>query len=112
LASADGALLVKAFPMNVFIVYAHPEPKSFNGAMKDLAVETLRNLDHDVAVSDLYAMGFNPVVGAGDFLGERADPGFLSIAREQTKACQTETLASDIVEGSSAQKDPAAGTAG
>jgi hypothetical protein len=26
--------------MQVLIVYAHPEPKSFNGAMKDLAVET------------------------------------------------------------------------
>lgn len=26
--------------MQVLIVYAHPEPKSFNGAMKDLAIET------------------------------------------------------------------------
>ncbi|WP_235949964.1 NAD(P)H-dependent oxidoreductase [Paenibacillus apii] len=27
--------------MNVLIVYAHPEPKSFNGALKDLAVAAL-----------------------------------------------------------------------
>lgn len=83
--------------MQVLIVYAHPEPKSFNGAMKDLAVETLQAAGHEVAVSDLYAMGFSPVTGAADFQGERADPAFLSIAAEQTKAFETGTLAPDIV---------------
>lgn len=83
--------------MNVLIVYAHPEPKSFNSAMRDLAVETLRGAGHEVVVSDLYAMRFNAVVGEGDFLGERADPEFLAIAAEQTKAIQTNTLAPDIV---------------
>ena len=83
--------------MNVLIVYAHPEPRSFNGAMKDLAVETLRGAGHDVTMSDLYAMRFNAVVGADDFLGERANTDFLSIAAEQTKAYNTATLAPDIV---------------
>ena len=82
--------------MNVLIVYAHPEPKSFNGAMRDLAVETLREAGHDIVVSDLYAMGFEAVVGADDFKGEREDPGFLSIAKEQTRAYATGTLASDV----------------
>jgi NAD(P)H dehydrogenase (quinone) len=83
--------------VNVLIVYAHPEPRSFNGAMKDLAVETLRAEGHEVVVSDLYAMNFNPVTSANDFLGERANPDFLSIAREQTKAFETGAFASDIV---------------
>ena len=83
--------------MNVLIVYAHPEPKSFNGAMKDLAIETLRGAGHEVAVSDLYAMHFHAVVGEDDFLGERADLDFLSVATEQTKAFQTGTLAPEIV---------------
>lgn len=83
--------------MNVLIVYAHPEPKSFNGAMKDVAVETLRGAGHEVMVSDLYAMGFRAVVGPDDFEGEREDVGFLSIAREQTNAINTGTLAADIV---------------
>jgi NAD(P)H dehydrogenase (quinone) len=83
--------------LNVLIVYAHPEPKSFNGAMKDVAVETLRNAGHEVIISDLYAMRFNAVVGADDFAGERADTEFLSIAGEQTKAYETGTLAPDIV---------------
>ena len=83
--------------MNVLIVYAHPEPKSFNGAMKDLAIEMLRGAGYEVAVSDLYAMHFHAVVGEDDFLGERADPDFLSVATEQTKAFQTGTLAPEIV---------------
>lgn len=83
--------------MNVLIVYAHPEPKSFNGAMKDAAVETLRKAGHTVVVSDLYAMKFNPTVGLEDFEGERSKPDFLSIAREQTHAFETGTLAADVV---------------
>lgn len=83
--------------MNVLIVYAHPEPKSFNGAMKDLAIEMLRGAGYEVAVSDLYAMHFHAVVGEDDFLGERADLDFLSVATEQTKAFQTGTLAPEIV---------------
>jgi NAD(P)H dehydrogenase (quinone) len=50
-----------------------------------------------VEVTDLYAMRFKAVVGADDFHGERANPEFLSIAAEQTRACETGTLASDIV---------------
>ena len=83
--------------MNVLIVYAHPEPKSFNGAMKDVAVETLRGAGHEVVESDLYAMRFHAAVGADDFLGERADPDFLSVATEQTKAFQNGTLAPEVV---------------
>ena len=74
-----------------------PKPKLFNGAMKDLAVETLRGRGDNVEVTDLYAMKFKAVVGADDFQGKRADPDFLSVATEQTRAYQTGTLASDIV---------------
>jgi NAD(P)H dehydrogenase (quinone) len=83
--------------VNVLIVYAHPEPRSFNGALKDLAVATLRSAGHEVQVSDLYAMTFEPVVGPADFHGERADPEVLSIPREQTRAYEAGTLAPDIV---------------
>ncbi|TPN02125.1 NAD(P)H-dependent oxidoreductase [Mesorhizobium sp. B2-1-3A] len=82
--------------MNILIVYAHPEPKSFNGAMKDLALETLTRAGHEVVVSDLYAMGFNPVAGPGDISGERNDPEFFSLPREQTAAYDAGVLSSDI----------------
>jgi NAD(P)H dehydrogenase (quinone) len=83
--------------LNVLIVYAHPEPKSFNGAMKDVAVATLRGEGHEVVVSDLYAIGFNPVAGPDDFTGDLADPDFFSLQREQTKAYETGRLSPDIV---------------
>ena len=59
--------------MNVLIVYAHPEPKSFNAALRDAAVSRLTQLGHDVQVSDLYAQNFNPAAGPGDY-AERANP--------------------------------------
>ena len=81
--------------MQVLIVYAHPEPTSFNGAMRDLAVATLTNQGHEVEVSDLYAMGWNAVAGPADMDGP-TDPARFSLAREQTMAMESGTIAADI----------------
>jgi NAD(P)H dehydrogenase (quinone) len=81
--------------MRVLIVYAHPEPTSFNGAMKDLAVETLSAAGHAVTVSDLYAQGFNPVAGAHDFM-HRSDPARLDFGAEQAHAARTGGFAPDV----------------
>lgn len=82
--------------MHVLIVYAHPEPASFNGAMKDLAVGTLAAQGHAVEVSDLYAMGWNPTAGPADIAGPRAEAERFSLAREQTVAMETGTIAAEI----------------
>lgn len=82
--------------MNVLIVYAHPEPKSFNGAMKDVAVKTLTAAGHDVVVSDLYSMGFNPVAGHDDFEEQPSNPEFFSLPIEQTNAYEKGTTSPDI----------------
>lgn len=81
--------------MHVLIVFAHPEPQSFSGSMKDLAVETLTAAGHTVTVSDLYAQRFNPVAGPGDFLA-RADAGHLDLGVEQAHAAKTRGFAADI----------------
>lgn len=81
--------------MNVLIIHAHNEPRSFSAAMKELAVDTLRGAGHEVTVSDLYAMGFNPVAGPADFL-QRTDPDYLVYALEQRNAVKNNTLAPDI----------------
>ena len=69
--------------MNVLIVYAHPEPRSLNGALKDFAVARLEAAGHAVQVSDLYAMGWQAVLDAGDSLErearERFDPSATSL---------------------------------
>ncbi|HEV2512134.1 NAD(P)H-dependent oxidoreductase [Bosea sp. (in: a-proteobacteria)] len=53
--------------MNILIVFAHPEPESFCGALKDVAVSTLSAAGHAVVVSDLYRQGFSPVGDHRDF---------------------------------------------
>ena len=82
--------------MRVLIVFAHPEPRSFNGALANLAVETLIGAGHEVRVSDLYAANFGAVVGPHDFLCERADPDFLAIAHEQKHAFELQGFAEEI----------------
>ena len=52
--------------MKVFIIHAHPEQNSFSSALFKTAVDHLR-INNDVKVSDLYAMGFDPVGGPNDF---------------------------------------------
>ncbi|MBB5934274.1 NAD(P)H-dependent oxidoreductase [Streptomyces zagrosensis] len=53
--------------MNVLWIFAHPEQRSLNGSLRDEGLRTLHALGHDYRVSDLYAMGWNPVVGSADF---------------------------------------------
>ncbi len=81
--------------MNALIVYAHEEPKSFNGALKDTAVGVLRDAGHSVEVSDLVAMNFNPVGGRHDFT-KLSDPSFFKYGVEQAKATEAKTFAADV----------------
>lgn len=82
--------------MKILIVHAHYEPQSFNTALKDLAVETLAAAGHEVQVSDLYAMHWNPVASAADF-GERQQPDYCTYALEQRHGAENGTLAPDIL---------------
>lgn len=81
--------------MHILIVQAHNESQSFNAAMKNLAVEELQAQGHSVDVSDLYAMGWNPIASAADF-GSRANPEYLTYALEQRHNHKEQTLAADI----------------
>lgn len=73
--------------MNTLLVFAHPEPKSFNGAMRDTAVATLRAAGHEVAVSDLYADGFDAPAGPAD-VTVRLNPEKFDLGHEQMNAAQ------------------------
>ena len=81
--------------INVLIVYAHPEPTSFAGAMKDVAVSALTAAGHRVEVSDLYAERFNPVAGRHDFK-TAADPARFHYQSEQLHASRTGGFAADL----------------
>lgn len=81
--------------MKVLIVHAHNEPDSFTSAMKNMAVVVLSEQGHEVIVSDLYALKFNPVATAEDF-GSRANSEYLVYALEQRHNYNNGMLAADI----------------
>jgi len=81
--------------LNVFIIFAHPEPNSLNGALKDLAVLTLKENGNKVKVSDLYGMGFKATLDRDDFL-KMQTPNRLMPVLEQLNASKTDGFASDI----------------
>lgn len=81
--------------MNVFIVHAHPEPNSFNGAMTRRAEQALAAAGHRVVVSDLYAMGFNPVSDRRNFRSV-ADASYYKQSVEEKHAHKTDSFAPDI----------------
>jgi len=81
--------------MNIFIVYAHHEPKSFNAALKNMAVSVLSEVGHQVRVSDLYAMRFKAIADRDDFKTV-LDPNYLKYANEQKHAYTNDTLVDDI----------------
>lgn len=62
--------------MNVLIVYAHPEPRSLNGSLKDFAVRHLQDAGHAVQVSDLYAMNWKAPIDASDSLDRDPESRF------------------------------------
>jgi NAD(P)H dehydrogenase (quinone) len=53
--------------MNYLLIYAHPNPKSFNSSLKDEVVTHLKSQDKDVSVRDLYQLNFNPALSGNDF---------------------------------------------
>lgn len=81
--------------MNIFIVFAHPEPNSLNGFMKDLAAKTLRDNGHEVKISDLYGMRFKAVLNQEDF-SQRQNKEIFNPMMEQVNAVGTGSLSADI----------------
>jgi NAD(P)H dehydrogenase (quinone) len=82
--------------MRVLIVYAHPDPKSFDHELLETAVKTLVQEGHAVEVSDLYALGFKSEADANDYT-DPIDPLNLNIIAEQKHASETHTYSTDIL---------------
>ena len=81
--------------MKVLLVYAHPESRSLNGALRDFIVSHLQERGHDVKVSDLYAMDWKPTIDVADFLDH--DPAErLDVVAASKHAYASGTQAPDI----------------
>lgn len=78
--------------MKVLIVYAHPEPTSLNGSLKDFVAQRLRRAGYEVEISDLYAMGWKAVVDQADFTDiDLNEPFHPEKASRQGYATDTQT---------------------
>jgi NAD(P)H dehydrogenase (quinone) len=55
--------------MKYLILYAHPNPKSFNHAIRETVQAELQKAGKEVSLRDLYALNFNPVLSANDLAG-------------------------------------------
>lgn len=53
--------------MNHLIIYTHPNPASFNNAIKDRIENISKQKGHNTRIRDLYAIGFDPQLKASDF---------------------------------------------
>jgi NAD(P)H dehydrogenase (quinone) len=82
--------------MNVLRVYAHPEPRSLNAALRDVAVKELESQGDRVQVSDLYKDGWKSAIDRADFpsLDSKAR---LQVARASGDAFAESTLTADVV---------------
>lgn len=94
--------------MKVLLVFAHPEPRSLNAALRDVAINELKAQDHEVRVSDLYADGWKSEIGRADFpllapgarlqVGAASSDGFAEGAlTEDVKAEQEKLLWADVL---------------
>jgi NAD(P)H dehydrogenase (quinone) len=81
--------------MNVLIVYAHPEPRSLNGSLKDFSVKRLRDAGHVVQVSDLYAMNWKAALDAEDNTERNTDARF-DASLDSERAFENGTQSEDI----------------
>ena len=48
--------------MRTLVVHCHPDPESFTATVRDRAIEALRERGDEVRLTDLYAIGFDPVL--------------------------------------------------
>ena len=81
--------------LNVLIVHAHHEPKSFCSALFRHAVQTLSDAGHSVFISDLYAQDFDPVSDRRNFTSI-LDADYLKQGKEERHATAVDGFAPDL----------------
>ncbi len=69
--------------MKYLIIYAHPNPKSFNHAIKEIMEEKLGEAGHSFQTRDLYGIGFSPELSGNDFVAGKQGQVLADIKGEQ-----------------------------
>ncbi len=81
--------------MNVLIVHAHHEPHSFCSALSARAADALHHAGHQVVVSDLHAMAFDPVSDRRNFTTTK-NAAYLKQQQEEMHASEVAGFAPDV----------------
>jgi len=69
--------------MKYLIIYAHPNPKSFNHAIKEIVEEKLKKAGNNLETRDLYGIGFSPELNGNDFVAWKQGLASVDIKAEQ-----------------------------
>ena len=69
--------------MDYLIIYAHPNPKSFNHAIKETVENKLKEKGKSFETRDLYALGFDPVMKPDDFIAIQQGTHLPDVKKEQ-----------------------------
>ena len=73
--------------MEISVILAHPYPESFNHAIYQTVLETLKKNGHQIQAHNLYEEGFNPLLEGSELAtGETSDPLVLQHRQEIKKA--------------------------
>ncbi|TIM95454.1 MAG: NAD(P)H-dependent oxidoreductase, partial [Mesorhizobium sp.] len=81
--------------MKILLVFAHPESRSLNGALRDVAIRELEAQGHEVRVTDLYAQGWKSAVDRADFPVLAPDARLMPAAASK-KSFEAEALTEDV----------------
>lgn len=80
--------------MNILWVMAHPDSRSLTAFLAAEGRRALLDAGHEVEVSDLYAMGWNPVVDTADYAHDPAERFLVAAAAKRAHGAGT--LSADI----------------
>ncbi len=78
--------------MRILIVLCHPEPASYCAALAQTALEGARAAGHAASLIDLYAEGFDPVMGVAEHAGYADPTNDPVILRHAAALAQAEAL--------------------
>jgi NAD(P)H dehydrogenase (quinone) len=78
--------------MKVLVVFGHPNPKSFNGAVLESFTRGLKDGGHTFELSNLYELNFNPSFQAADFVQFQGKPMPEEVQAEQKKLSNADAV--------------------
>ena len=87
-----GIIIERESPMKHLIIYAHPNPKSFNHAILEAVEKALKAAGKEYEVRDLNALKFDPVLDRGDLELESHGKAAKEVEREQRRIREADVL--------------------